>query len=114
MLELLAAHRPLWTANFEMLAQLDHAPEVRRAVADAQERARVGLAALFHRIDPTHDERSAWAVGSFYLALLPGVMAQWLIDPEHAPSGGDLADALRTIVADVGSASQNNGQTPCS
>jgi len=72
------------------------------------------LAALFHQIDPTHDERSAWAVGSFYLALLPGVMAQWLIDPEHAPSGRDLADALRIIVADVGSASQNNGQTPCS
>jgi hypothetical protein len=48
MLELFAAHRPLWTASFELLAQLDHAPEVRRAVADAQERARSGLAALFH------------------------------------------------------------------
>jgi hypothetical protein len=43
----------------------------------------------------------AWAVGSFYLALLPGVMAQWLIDPDHAPSGRDLAEALRTIVGDV-------------
>jgi hypothetical protein len=30
-------------------------------------------------------------------------MAQWLIDPEHAPSGRDLAEALRTIVADVSS-----------
>jgi hypothetical protein len=28
-------HRALWTASFEMLAQLDHAPEVRKAVADA-------------------------------------------------------------------------------
>jgi len=34
--------------------------------------------------------------------LLPGVMAQWLIDPEHAPSGRDLADALRTIMEDLG------------
>jgi AcrR family transcriptional regulator len=105
MIELLAAHRPLWAASFEMLAQLDHAPEVRRAVADAQQQARLGLATLFHHLDPNLDERSAWAVGSFYLALLPGVMAQWLTDPEHAPSGRDLAEALQTITADIGSAS---------
>jgi AcrR family transcriptional regulator len=106
MIELFDAHRPLWTASFEMLAQLDHAPEVRRAVADAQQRARLGLAALFHHLDPAADQRTAWVVGSFYLALLPGVMAQWLIDPEHAPSARDLADALGTIVAEVGSAGQ--------
>lgn len=99
-------HRPLWTASFELIAQLDQAPEVRKAVADAQERARLGLAALFHRLDPATDEKKAWAVGSFYLALLPGVMAQWLIDPEHAPTGRDLAEALRTIVADVSSGRQ--------
>jgi AcrR family transcriptional regulator len=100
-IELFAVHRPLWVVSFEMLAQVDHAPEVRKVVADAQQQARLGLAALFHHLDPTLDERSAWAVGSFYLALLPGLMAQWLIDPEHAPSGQDLTDALRTIMADI-------------
>jgi len=102
MIESFTAHRPLWAASFEMLAQIDHAPEVRAVVADAQQQARLGLASLFHNLDPTLDEKKAWVVGSFYLALLPGVMAQWLIDPEHAPSGRDLAEALRTIVADVG------------
>jgi AcrR family transcriptional regulator len=106
MIEQFDTHRPLWTASFEMLAQLDHAPEVRTAVADAQQRARLGLAALFHHLDPTLDQRSARVVGSFYLALLPGVMAQWLIDPEHAPSARDLADALRTIAAEVGPVGQ--------
>jgi AcrR family transcriptional regulator len=106
MIEMLATHRPLWMASFEMLAQLDNAPEVRPVVAGAQERARMGLAALFHRIDASTNRRSAWQVGSFYLALLPGVMAQWLIDPEHAPSARDLTDALRTIVADVGTVDQ--------
>jgi AcrR family transcriptional regulator len=101
--ESFAAQRPLWTASFELLSQVDQAPEVRAAVAQAQERARLGLAALFHHLDPTLDEKKAWVVGSFYLALLPGVMAQWLVDPEHAPSGRDLAEALRTIVADVSS-----------
>lgn len=101
-IESFAAQRPLWVASFELLAQIDESPEVRAAVADAQQRARLGLAALFHHLDPTMDEKTAWRVGSFYLALLPGVMAQWLIDPEHAPSARDLAEALRTIAADVG------------
>jgi AcrR family transcriptional regulator len=100
-IELFETHRPLWAASFELLAQIDQAPEVRKVVADAQERARTGLAALFCGIDPALDEHKAWVVGSFYLGLLPGVMAQWLIDPEHAPSGRDLADALRAILADV-------------
>ena len=99
--ESFATQRPVWLASFEMLSQIDESPEVRDAVADAQQRARLGLAALFHHLDPALDEKEAWAVGSFYLALLPGVMAQWLIDPEHAPSARDLAEALRTIAADV-------------
>lgn len=70
MIELFATHRPLWMVSFEMLAQVDHAPEVRKVVADAQQQARLGLASLFHHLDPTPDEGSAWAVGSFYLALL--------------------------------------------
>jgi AcrR family transcriptional regulator len=105
-IESFATHRPLWAASFELLAQIDQAPEVRAAVADAQEQARLALAALFHHLDPTLEERTAWAVGSFYLALLSGVMAQWLIDPEHAPSSRDLALALQTIVADVSPARQ--------
>jgi AcrR family transcriptional regulator len=108
-IESFAAHRPVWAASFEMLAQIDQAPEVRAAVADAQERARLGLAALFHQLDPALDERKAWVVGSFYLALLSGVMAQWLIDPEHAPSARDLAQALQTIVADLNPAQEHLG-----
>jgi hypothetical protein len=34
-------------------------------------------------------------------ALLSGVMLQWLIDPDHAPSGADVARGLRLIAADV-------------
>jgi AcrR family transcriptional regulator len=103
MIELFAKHRRLWVANFELVMQIDHMPEeVRRTLADAIERGRLGLAALFHDLDPTTDEKRALAVGSFYHALLLGLMAQWLVDPEHAPSGRDLATALRTIVAEIG------------
>jgi AcrR family transcriptional regulator len=102
-IDLFARYRPLWTANFELVTQIDHLPEeVRLALADAQQHGRLGLAALFHDLGPTADERAALVLGSFYQALLLGVMAQWLVAPDRAPSGRDLAEALRTIVADVG------------
>ena len=102
MIELFETHRPMWLASFETLAQIDHDPKVRNAVAEAQRRARLGLAMLFHHIDPSVDGQQAHAVGSFYLALLPGVMAQWLIDPDAAPRGRDLAVALRSIILRLG------------
>lgn len=94
-------HRQLWAATFEVFAQIDRAPEVRQFLADALQQGRLGLASLFQHIDAGADVRSAWVVGSFYQALLTGVLAQWLADPEHAPSGHDLAEALRTILAAV-------------
>jgi hypothetical protein len=54
------------------------------------------LARLFHG-DKAFAEPEAALVGTFYQALLAGVMVQWLVDPEHAPSGTDLAQALRLI-----------------
>ena len=102
MVESLAAYRPVWAAQFEIFAQIDRAPEVREFLADAQQQGRLGLASLLHNIDPAAEEGKAQAIGGFYHALLSGVLVQWLTDPDSAPSGRDLADALRIIVADVG------------
>ncbi|MGH4015465.1 MAG: TetR family transcriptional regulator C-terminal domain-containing protein [Pseudonocardiaceae bacterium] len=102
--ESLAAHRPLWAAQFEIFARIDRAPEIREFLADAQQQGRLGLASLLQNIDPAAEGEKARIVGGFYHALLSGVLVQWLTDPDRAPSGRDLADALRTIVADVGPA----------
>jgi AcrR family transcriptional regulator len=103
-IESFAEHRPLWMVQFEMLGRIDHLPEVSQVFAGAQHEARLGLAQLFSNLDPVADEKKALAVGSFHQALLGGVMAQWLAAPEDAPSGRDLADALRIITADIRSA----------
>ena len=100
-IESFATHRPLWMATFEVFAQIERVPQVREQLAAAMQEARRDLATLFQAIGPTVDERRVLAVGSLYHALLSGVLVQWLIDPEHAPSGRDLADALRAIVADI-------------
>jgi AcrR family transcriptional regulator len=95
-------HRPLWVASFEAFVQAQHSPDLREHLAAGHEEARFGLAALFQRIDERMvDERAGRTVGSFYLALMSGLMTQWLLDPQRAPSGRAMAEALRTIVASV-------------
>jgi len=53
-----------------------------------------------HGVDPG-DEKKARVLGSFYQALMSGVIVQWLIDPERAPSAADLAEALRLVSAET-------------
>ncbi|TCO53682.1 TetR/AcrR family transcriptional regulator [Actinocrispum wychmicini] len=90
-------HRELWVAQFEIFSHLQHSPEMRPYFSAAQETARRGLATLLQLIDPTADEHSVRSAGSFALAMLTGVIAQWLVDPDKAPDGKDLADAIRAI-----------------
>lgn len=97
----LATRRPLWVATLEVAAQIERAPEVRAYLAEALQQGRLGLAQLFQGIDPASDEHTAWMVGSFYQALMSGIVVQWLADPERAPSGEDLANALRIITATI-------------
>ncbi len=93
-------HRRMVSASFEVYASAEHVPEVRTQLAASLEEGRIQLARLFQNLDATAD-RKAWAVGSFYQALLSGLLMQWLVDPERAPSSKDLADALRLIAAHV-------------
>jgi AcrR family transcriptional regulator len=92
-------HRQLWATQLEVVTQIEQTPELREQLAEGLEQARLGLAELIQRIDP--GDPAAKLVGSFYRALLTGVLVQWLIDPEHAPSGRDLAEALRVIAAEA-------------
>lgn len=104
-----AEHRRLWVASFEPIALLDHLPEIREFFAMGAQHSRTGLAALFLGTSEDEiDEATARTLGSFYYALMVGMITQWLSDPERAPTGRDLADALRIIAArlDPGPADQ--------
>ncbi|MBX6363068.1 MAG: TetR/AcrR family transcriptional regulator [Gemmatimonadetes bacterium] len=98
------AHRPLWVAVFEALVQVGHSPELRRYLADAAQHGRERIVATFGDGDAAADPDRARTTGAFFQALLLGVMAQWLIDPDRAPSGHDLGAALRTLVASADAA----------
>ncbi|MEH0842115.1 helix-turn-helix domain-containing protein [Micromonospora sp. CPCC 205711] len=93
--------RPLWAVQFELIGAMDRSPELREAFAAANRRARLGLAAIFHRIDPAADEAKALALGAFYQAMLGGLAAQSLVDPAGVPTAAELTDALRTAAGEL-------------
>ncbi|MEH0844145.1 TetR/AcrR family transcriptional regulator [Micromonospora sp. CPCC 205711] len=96
---LFAKHRQVLLASFEAISHVDHVPAVKEILSSGLEQGRQGLAQMFGTVAEGAGEAESRAVGSFYQALLTGLLAQWLIDPEHSPSGHDVATALRIITA---------------
>jgi tetracycline repressor-like protein len=100
LIETFETHRSLWVANFELFSQMDHQPEIRRMLGNNLQRARTGLAALFaDQEESAVTENTASTIGTFHHVLLTGMIAQWLIDPDHTLSARELTDALLRVVA---------------
>jgi AcrR family transcriptional regulator len=92
-------HRGVLAASYEIMVRAEEVPEVRRRLAAAMEGARIALAELFTDVDAQAEPERARQVGSFYYAILSGLMTQWLVDPDNAPSGSDLAAALGEVLS---------------
>lgn len=98
LIEAATAQPEVVAASFESFPAARHSPKLRAQLADGMEEGRRGLVAVLQGVpEDTITDDQVRALGSFYSALLSGVVAQWLVDPERAPSGRDLAVALRTI-----------------
>ncbi|WP_043636168.1 TetR/AcrR family transcriptional regulator [Nonomuraea candida] len=85
------ANRSLWFVNFESVASSRQDGEIRKMIASGQEIARVSLAHAFAGLGPGSDPDEVQAAGSRYFALLVGLAAQWLTDPDHAPTAEQFA-----------------------
>jgi AcrR family transcriptional regulator len=95
-------YREVWRASFDLFQAADRSPEIRDALARGLQDGRMAWAALLHGIDPETDPAAAQAVGSVHQALLSGMLVQWLIDPDLAPSAAELTVALLAIADDAG------------
>ncbi|NYE10856.1 hypothetical protein [Actinomadura citrea] len=42
-------------------------------------------------------EQGARTIGSVQLALITGLMAQWMTDPEHAPTDTEVVEGLEAL-----------------
>jgi hypothetical protein len=87
------ADSALWSANIECLAQALHSPEIRTELGNAQANARTELTHLF----PPADKNSH--IGAVLQTLIGGLLLQWLVDPDHAPTATDITTGLHNLAA---------------
>ncbi|MGW2084585.1 TetR/AcrR family transcriptional regulator [Streptomyces sp. NPDC001880] len=90
--------RSVWQLQMEVVSRIDQDPELRKALMGPQREGRDGLAENMLGIDPEKDPERARVAGLFCQALLAGVMIQWMMDSESAPSAQDLTDGLRVVL----------------
>jgi AcrR family transcriptional regulator len=91
-------HRAMWRATIDAAVQAEHHPKLHELLADGQEEGRRGgAAALLGIPEDEVAEESVRTLGSVQNALISGVMMQWILDPERAPSGADVAAGLRAL-----------------
>ncbi|BDM72029.1 TetR family transcriptional regulator [Streptomyces nigrescens] len=87
-------------AQVEVLGLLPRDEGLREAIGAVLPEGGEGLVAIFEGVPDTEvDAEAARVVGSFYQALLTGLMVQSLVTPDALPTGHDLAAALRRVTS---------------
>jgi AcrR family transcriptional regulator len=90
---LMEQNRPLLVAFFEALAQAEHTPMLRAQFAEQYRQSRAAAAEMLTTsLGPQLDDIGIDPVtlGSLILALVDGLITQYLIDPADAPSASAL------------------------
>ncbi|WP_338493456.1 TetR/AcrR family transcriptional regulator [Streptomyces sp. SJL17-4] len=90
--------RPVWKLQTEVVTRLDDDERLRDAIKEPQREGRLGMAEGFLGIDPEADPEKARVAGLLCQALATGVMIQWMVDPETAPSADDLTEGLKVLM----------------
>ncbi|MFJ6759693.1 MULTISPECIES: TetR/AcrR family transcriptional regulator [unclassified Streptomyces] len=95
----LAAHEksgPVWAASLEVALGRDQRPELRSMLAASQAEGRRGLISMLTGTPEDQlDDRDVRTLGTFYQALLNGLMIQWLFDPESAATAEEFTEGMR-------------------
>ncbi|MER7724316.1 TetR/AcrR family transcriptional regulator [Streptomyces sp. NPDC096323] len=101
--------RAVWQLQMEVISRIDSDPELQKALAGPQREGRDGLAENMLGIDPETEPEKARVAGLFCQALLAGVMVQWLMDSDSAPSAQDLTDGLKAVLGGRAPVSEDLG-----
>ena len=101
MLSRTEANRPMIVANLEAMAQVARSPELREKMAAAYETCRVKIAEVVRESLPPGSDVDAGVVASFIIAVVDGITLQHMADPQRAPSGDQLVQALAGAVTAI-------------
>ena len=89
----------MWHLGMELVAMGDKLPAVRDIVAKAQSEGGRGVIPAFMGGDePPADHPSVGTLGTFYMTLMTGLIAEYMLDPESAPSAEELTEGLRRVI----------------
>lgn len=91
--------RATLVASVQALAEAEFVPEVRQQLAESYEEGRRSIAAMLLDGAPDGVDESGRALGSLAMAIINGVVLQWLLAPEATPPAAELAAALRSLAA---------------
>ncbi|MFI9745055.1 TetR/AcrR family transcriptional regulator [Streptomyces sp. NPDC052494] len=94
------ASRPVWKLQTEVVTRIDDDEKLREAIKEPQREGRLGMAQGFLGIDPEQDPEKARVAGLLCQALATGVMIQWMVDPDTAPSADDLTEGLKVLMGE--------------
>ncbi|MFE5539199.1 TetR/AcrR family transcriptional regulator [Streptomyces sp. NPDC056492] len=87
---------PMWAASMEVALGRGRMPELRGLLAASAGDGRKGLISAFTGIPEDElDERDVRTIGGLYQALVTGVMALWMFDPEGAVTAEELTEGMR-------------------
>jgi AcrR family transcriptional regulator len=90
-----AEYRGLAVAFTEALAQAERQPGLRAQLAAIYEQTRESVAAMISEVLGVPPGPQARALATFQIVVCDGLLVQWLLDPDAAPSGAELTGALR-------------------
>jgi AcrR family transcriptional regulator len=90
--------RQLWLASMEAMLQAEHNPALREQMAGGMAAGRSGMAAMLTGLPEDQvDASTVRTVGSVQMALMSGVLTQWLTDPASAPSAEEVVAGIRAL-----------------
>ena len=96
----ITTHRELWLASVEVMIRSEHNPHLRAELAAGLEAGRRGMASVATGLPEDQlDEATVRTVGSAQMALMSGVVTQWLTDPRNAPTPEEIAAGVRALAA---------------
>lgn len=104
LIESFGENRQFWLASLEAFMQAQRSPELHDQFAAGQADGRRGLAAMLTGMPEDEvPESMVRSAGAVQLALISGLMIQWLADPKTAPTAPEVLAGLRALVgADQG------------
>jgi len=93
-------HRPLILAFMEALVQAQRSEELRNQLGDLYEAGRAAVGRILERAvrEAELADEHARACASFLIAVCDGLLVQWFVDPERAPTGEELIAGLKAVL----------------